>query len=65
MNCPKCNTEMKLGKAIKPNRYDDAIVIFPTPMINSETIQLIDVLKCSDCGHSDDELESPITAEDI
>jgi hypothetical protein len=56
---------MKLGKAIKPIYcYNDGIPISPPLMINSKTIQFIDVMKCSECGYSDDELESPITAEE-
>jgi len=57
MNCPKCKTEMKLGKAIQPDMEPADTRAwgyhFDPPMINSETLQLIDVLKCPSCGHSD------------
>jgi len=58
MNCPKCGTEMKLGRAIDPIEESNCHYFAPQPLINSETLRLIDVLKCPKCGHSDDELNS-------
>ena len=54
MNCPKCGTKMRLGKAIKPDTEANALYIAPQPMINADTLELINVLKCPACGHSDD-----------
>ena len=57
MNCPKCGTEMRLGKAIKPDTEANALYIAPQPMINADTLELISVLKCPVCGYSDDGVE--------
>jgi len=57
MNCPKCETEMIPGKAIRPDTEKDVLYIVRPPMINAETLELIDVLKCPACGHSDDGVE--------
>ena len=54
MICPKCGTEMLLGKAIKPDMEANALYICRPPMINSETLELINVLKCPVCGHSEE-----------
>lgn len=53
MNCPKCKTQMILGKAIKPNSEANALYVIEPPLINAKTLKLIDVLKCPACGHSD------------
>jgi len=49
---------MKLGRAIDPIEESNCHYFAPQPLINSETLRLIDVLKCPKCGHSDDELNS-------
>jgi len=50
-NCPKCYGEMVPGKAIEP--YTEANVRYISDrMINTDTMKLIDVLKCQLCGHS-------------
>ena len=54
MNCLKCETEMGLGIAIRPDTESGALYIVRPPMINAETLELIDVLKCPACGHSND-----------
>lgn len=55
MRCPKCDATMEKGIAIDSVdsgrcRY---LVQFDQT-ITSETLRLIDVLKCPKCGHSDD-----------
>lgn len=63
MNCPKCGTKMSLGKAIKPDIEAKVLYIAPKwnlapqSMINADTLELINVLKCPACGHSDDGVE--------
>lgn len=54
MHCPRCNIEMKWGIAISPDMEANALYIHRPPMINTETLELIDVLKCPKCGYSDD-----------
>jgi hypothetical protein len=54
MNCPRCDIEMKLGIAIRPEMEWNALYVCQQPMINAETLELIDVLKCPKCGYSDD-----------
>ena len=54
MNCPKCGTEMLLGTAIKPNTEANALYVIQPQLLNSETLKLIDVLKCPACGHSEE-----------
>ena len=53
MKCIKCGTEMGIGQAIKPNHEEDAIYIAPPGYINNDNLELIDVWKCPNCGHSD------------
>ena len=50
MNCPNCDVELKWGIAID---YPPQGVV-PTPLLTVKTINLIDVLKCPQCGYSDD-----------
>jgi hypothetical protein len=45
---------MKLGLAIKPDLEANSRYLVQQPMINAETLELIDVLKCPKCGYSDD-----------
>lgn len=52
MKCPKCNTEMIIGKAIEPDMEANALYIVRPPMINAESLKLIEVFKCPNCGHS-------------
>ena len=54
MKCQRCDIEMEFGIAIKPDKEVNALYIHPPPMINAETLELIDVLKCPKCGYSDD-----------
>ena len=54
MKCVRCDIEMELGIAIKPDMEANALYVCPQPMINAETLELIDVLKCPKCGYSDD-----------
>jgi hypothetical protein len=49
---------MELGIAIKPDMEANALYVCPQPMINAETLELIDVLKCPKCGYSDDGVNS-------
>lgn len=54
---------MSLGKAIKPDIEAKVLYIAPKwnlapqSMINADTLELINVLKCPACGHSDDGVE--------
>lgn len=67
MKCPKCeNVEMVVGKAICTGQsivYERAIIALPSPPIDSTNIELIDVLKCPKCGHSEyiDNVIIPLT----
>lgn len=52
MNCPRCNVPMVTGKAIKPGL--PAGCFCPSVAVTAETLELLVVLKCPQCGHSDD-----------
>jgi hypothetical protein len=43
---------MELGKAIKPSPLEEN-AIGPQGISNAETLEMIDVLKCPKCGHSE------------
>lgn len=55
--CSKCGGDLHIGIAIKPNRREDVIYEFYRPTINNETLELIPVFKCIECGHSFDDRE--------
>jgi len=58
MKCPHCNIELVLGLAIKPDPLFGVTTISPCQQIvNSKTLQLINVLKCPKCGYSDDGID--------
>jgi hypothetical protein len=40
MNCPRCDIEMKLGIAIRPEMEWNALYLCQQPMINAETLEL-------------------------
>lgn len=52
--CPKCKTEMVVGQAIEARSTDNVCTGFGVPMLNKDTLRLIECLKCPECGHSDD-----------
>jgi Zn-finger nucleic acid-binding protein len=54
MICPRCDIEMVPGQAIQPDRKSNVLYIAEPPMINFQTLRLIEVLKCPQCGYSDD-----------
>lgn len=54
VKCPKCEIELVDGIAIKPDMVKNAFYCIRPPMINAETLRLINVLKCPKCGYSDD-----------
>jgi Zn ribbon nucleic-acid-binding protein len=54
MQCPRCNIDMVKGTAIKSNEVRGAIYISSPPLVNADTLQLIECWKCPQCGHSDD-----------
>lgn len=56
MECDVCGTEMVLGKAL-PGPRENALHIATPARLNADTIELIDVLKCPECGRSLDELD--------
>ncbi len=50
--CPVCKAQFVVGKAIDPGEPSRC---FHTPeTITADTLKLVDVFKCSSCGHSDD-----------
>jgi RNase P subunit RPR2 len=53
MKCKKCETEMVIGQAIKPRGDENAIPIVPWGNITNETLEIINVWKCPNCGHSE------------
>lgn len=56
MICPKCKTEMIIGKAINtghPAYLERAVICFGPTKIDASNIELVDVLKCPKCGHSE------------
>lgn len=54
MRCPRCDVDMVDGIAIDPKREDGAIYLFPKAPLSYVDVDLIVVLKCPKCGHSDD-----------
>lgn len=55
MNCPKCNIEMTSGKVLNTENKGSIRTLHPyTLTITSDNLTIIDCLKCSECGHSDD-----------
>lgn len=56
--CPECKGEIGLGIAINPGGEYGARYMLPVPLVNSETMIMIDVYKCKSCGYScDDEYD--------
>lgn len=53
MNCKYCNVPMVLGEAIKPAIDCDSRAIVPTAPIKFKDLEVIPVLKCPACGHSE------------
>lgn len=54
MICPKCGIEMKIGQAIKTLDTNNCRVVEFDVLIKAKDVELIDCLKCPNCGHSDD-----------
>lgn len=55
MKCPKCNINMEIGQAINYNESKENVCAgFGKIHLTAEQIELIDVYKCPNCGHSDD-----------
>lgn len=55
MKCPKCNTSMGIGIAIDADPHEQARAItWFQHYITYETLKLIEVYKCPNCGYSDD-----------
>lgn len=54
MKCPRCDVEMVSSKAIKPSYETNVRYLVAQPLVNANTLELIDCLKCPVCGHSDD-----------
>ena len=52
MYCPTCKVAMIIGKAIKTNTVEGALYVAGQPKLNAETLELIEVYKCPQCGHS-------------
>lgn len=58
MRCPRCNTQLVRGQAIKPNRDPNTRYVSGIlPVITADTMELIDVVKCPSCGNSEGELD--------
>jgi len=50
--CPNCAGDVKLGIAINPE-YEYGLRDSPyTTILNHKTLEIIDVFKCENCGHS-------------
>lgn len=54
MKCPKCNVDMMIGQAIKPQSVANAIYVVPPLSITYQTMKIIQCFKCPKCGYSDD-----------
>lgn len=54
MVCPRCDVEMVPGIAIDPKREENVLYAFPLRPLAYEDVDLIVVMKCPKCGHSDD-----------
>jgi Zn-finger nucleic acid-binding protein len=54
MICPKCNIEMIMGIAIDPKFDHRAHYIMSVKPLSHDEVDIINVLKCPKCGHSDD-----------
>ena len=52
--CPKCNLPLVKGTAILTDESTRSPCWFTKPLINAQTLKLIECLKCPSCGHSDD-----------
>ena len=51
--CPKCAGDLQhIGIAIKSNIVENVHYFGPKPFIYTETIELIPVFKCINCGFS-------------
>jgi ssDNA-binding Zn-finger/Zn-ribbon topoisomerase 1 len=53
ITCPRCDIPMILGKAIKPEEEYNCRYLVQQEPINSDTLEIIDVMKCPKCGHSE------------
>ena len=54
--CPKCKGEIQMGVAIHPSvEFGERICWVEPPLLNYETIKMIDVYKCKCCGYSCDD----------
>lgn len=53
MMCPRCNVLMTLGIAIDP-REECCAMHSRVVIQNADEMELIDVLKCHQCGYSND-----------
>ncbi len=55
MKCPRCKVEMDIGMAIDAGPSERArAIVWSQHWITAETLKLIPVFKCPECGHSDD-----------
>ena len=52
MKCPRCDIELTNGIAIEPGWPGGCFSGLEA--INADTLEIIDCLKCSRCGYSDD-----------
>ena len=50
--CPECAGDIEIGVAIKPELEYGSRYICPVPILNYEHMELMDVYKCKNCGHS-------------
>ena len=51
MRCPRCDLEMEIGQAIKPNYDPNAFYIAPVGYDSSP--EIIECWKCPKCGFSE------------
>ncbi len=57
MICSKCGGRLAIGVAIKSNLEEYARYLIQPSPINNESLELIPVYKCRECGHSFDNRE--------
>jgi predicted RNA-binding Zn-ribbon protein involved in translation (DUF1610 family) len=50
--CPECGGDIIVGIAIKPELEYGSRTPFQIPILNHKTMEIINVSKCKNCGHS-------------
>ena len=50
--CPECAGDINIGIAIKPEVEYGCRTLCPVEILNHKTMELMNVYKCENCGHS-------------